>query len=1038
VACLPDNDPCPNGQYCEGTACTVGCTDDTDCDNGGGTPLSCDPQTNQCVGCVDDSTCAPGTICEGGACVAGCNDGHACQQGSECCTGQCVDTQTDALHCGGCDACPTPADAHANAVCNNGTCGFGPCDAGFDDCNGDPIDGCESDLQGQAGCACVPGAQVDCYTGPVGTKDNGPCVGGKKTCNPDGLGFGACEGEVTPQTETCDNAIDDDCNGVVNDGAADGGKDCVCAPNVVLPCYSGPAGTENVGTCKSGTKTCDALGTAWSACDNEVLPQAEDCATPGDENCDGQVNEATSGCSCAPGATQPCYGGPAGTENVGLCKGGVQTCDADGKGWGACEGQVVPAQETCFNDTDDDCNGQVNEGGAGCVCAPNSSESCYTGPAGTVGVGICKAGTKTCNALGTAYGACAGQVLPQPETCNTPEDDNCNGQVNEGGVGCVCAPNSSASCYTGPAGTLGVGICQAGTKTCNALGTAYGACAGQVLPQPETCNTPEDDNCNGQVNEGGAGCVCVPNSTKSCYTGPAGTVGVGTCKAGTQTCEMFGNAWGPCIGDVLPQPDLCNTAADEDCSGSAMTCAANQDCNAYSGVCEDPCSPALLGNSYVGCEYYPTVTLNSMLSNYTNFHFAVAIANVGAKASNYTITKGSQTIATGSVAANNVKTVTLPWVSELVSAGASIKSLASSNNGAYRVVVDRPVVVYQFNPLEYTNGGAFSFTNDASILLPVNAWTGNYRVVARNTFGGISGFYAVTASENGTSVTLSPSATGKTIKAGGGVAANGTGTIALNRGDVLQVLSGGTGAQVDPNDVTGTLVTATKPVQIIGGHNCIYVPANTGYCDHLEESVPPIEVLAKEYLVTSADIALNTPKARVVRIVATQPNTTLTYNPPQAGAPSTIAVAGDYVELAPTVNNFKITSNFKIVVAEYMTGQDYGGGAGDPAMTIAVATEQYRTDYLFHAPTSYASNFVNITAPTGTTVTLDGATVPAASFTAIGSSGYSVAKRQLANGGTGNHSVSSSSPFGITVYGYGQYTSYWYPGGMNLDTIIGQ
>ena len=27
-------------------------------------------------------------------------------------------------------------------------------------------------------------------------------------------------------------------------------------------------------------------------------------------------------------------------------------------------------------------------------------------------------------------------------------------------------------------------------------------------------------------------------------------------------------------------------------------------------------------------------------------------------------------------------------------------------------------------------------------------------------------------------------------------------------------------------------------------------------------------------------------------------------------------------------------------------------------------------------------------------------------------------------------------PFGITVYGYGQYTSYWYPGGLNLTDLI--
>src|SRR6185369_7348027 len=154
----------------------------------------------------------------------------------------------------------------------------------------------------------------------------------------------------------------------------------------------------------------------------------------------------------------------------------------------------------------------------GCVCSPNSTTSCYSGPAGTLGVGICTAGTKTCNALGTGYGACVGEVDPQPETCNDAVDNDCNGQVNEGGAGCVCSPNSTASCYSGPAGTLGVGICTAGTKTCNALGTGYGACVGEVDPQPETCNDAVDNDCNGQVNEGGAGCVCSPNSTASCYS----------------------------------------------------------------------------------------------------------------------------------------------------------------------------------------------------------------------------------------------------------------------------------------------------------------------------------------------------------------------------------------------------------------------------------------------------------------------------------------------------------------------------------------
>jgi len=50
-------------------------------------------------------------------------------------------------------------------------------------------------------------------------------------------------------------------------------------------------------------------------------------------------------------------------------------------------------------------------------------------------------------------------------------------------------------------------------------------------------------------------------------------------------------------------------------------------------------------------------------------------------------------------------------------------------------------------------------------------------------------------------------------------------------------------------------------------------------------------------------------------------------------------------------------------------------------------------------------------------------------FTPIGTSGYSVVTVQLSNAGDGNHEILGNSSFGISVYGYGQYTSYWYPGG---------
>lgn len=63
------------------------------------------------------------------------------------------------------------------------------------------------------------------------------------------------------------------------------------------------------------------------------------------------------GSTCEPNTTQDCYTGPAGTEDVGLCQGGTETCAADGSGFGACEGEVTPVVESCSASTDENCDG---------------------------------------------------------------------------------------------------------------------------------------------------------------------------------------------------------------------------------------------------------------------------------------------------------------------------------------------------------------------------------------------------------------------------------------------------------------------------------------------------------------------------------------------------------------------------------------------------------------------------------------------------------------------------------------------------------
>ena len=67
------------------------------------------------------------------------------------------------------------------------------------------------------GITCTPAVAMPCYSGPPGTEGKGACKGGSAICEPGGMSYGACLGEVTPVAEDCAVAADDDCNGVAND-----------------------------------------------------------------------------------------------------------------------------------------------------------------------------------------------------------------------------------------------------------------------------------------------------------------------------------------------------------------------------------------------------------------------------------------------------------------------------------------------------------------------------------------------------------------------------------------------------------------------------------------------------------------------------------------------------------------------------------------------------------------------------------------------------------------------------------------------------
>ena len=474
------------------------------------------------------------------------------------------------------------------------------------------------------------------------------------------------------------------------------------------------------------------------------------------------------------------------------------------------------------------------------------------------------------------------------------------------------------------------------------------------------------------------------------------------------------------------------------------------------------CAGAAALKSYVGCDYWPTVVANNVWSI---FDYAVVVANAGGDVATVSVSRNGKPSASATVPANGLVKIYLPWVPELkgpdtdaFGAAMPLTQTVGVIGGAYHLVSDRPVTVYQFNALEYRgaggppgkswsacpgNGGigCFSFSNDASLLLPSTAMTGNYRIAGQR--GWVNGpvpvmgaYFAVTGTEDGTQVKVKLSATSKLV-AGAGIAAAGPGqivTFALNAGDVIELVG------TPEGDFGGSLLQADKPVQVIAGLPCDQVPEGTQACDHIEETVFPAETMGKHYLVTAPTGPHGTAPGHVVRLFGNVDGTKLVYGPTPKGAPTTIN-AGQVVDLGVVTKDFEITGDHEFMVASLMLGgalQDPNTSApkqeGDPSLSFSTAVEQYRTKYVFLAPDDYDVSFADVIVPTGAIVTLDGAAL-GVTPTPIGSSGYGVARVKLGAGTAGAHVLEANKGVGVQVMGFGAYTSYQYPGGLNLIAI---
>jgi hypothetical protein len=589
---------------------------------------------------------------------------------------------------------------------------------------------------------------------------------------------------------------------------------------------------------------------------------------------------------------------------------------------------------------------------------------------------------------------------------------------------------------------------------------ALTACAdpGSFIESPNTNSDSNSETCtNGKMR-------CYGNFYQECIYGKFKTQE--TCGGETPYCyDSIG-----CV-KCTPGHNYCDGSSVMKCDETGLGGQLHKACSGaeicQQGNCISACKIAEQKKSYIGCDYWPTSTANALLDSAFDNNFGVVVHNQNAAAAEIIIELNGSQVRSKMVSANTIEVFELPFVKSLKMTSDTFAS-KSVPGGAYHLTSSLPVTVYQFSPLDYQKGATYSYTNDASLLLPSHVFSENYLVMSRSTFGikqdaftwaWVPGFFSVVGTQDGTQVTVDYSANTE----GGELSAESKGatqTYTVDRGEVLQVLSkrptsctgalDSTGTYCDSGndyDLTGTSIKATAPIGLFSGHVCSNVPFNYPACDHLEEQMMPLETWGKDFLVgrtkpqASAFFGVAA-EPNVIRIVSGADGNVIKVKPAQPKVGSGLTLnKGQWMEFEST-ESFRVTASGPLMVGQFLVGQnmysDGWGGVGDPSYSLIVPTEQFRDQYTFLAPSTITQNYVNVTRrfdfdDKSAPIFLDGKEIADSEFsTPIGSSGYSVA--QVAISGT-HHAIESKDAFGIVVYGFAEFTSYSYPGGLNLEYI---
>lgn len=616
--------------------------------------------------------------------------------------------------------------------------------------------------------------------------------------------------------------------------------------------------------------------------------------------------------------------------------------------------------------------------------------------------------------------------------------------------------------------------CEPGVSRCRDVATRYICLPDGSAEIEEACEGSSScDEASGECKSR----VCAPGLFDKCtddglqrYCNPSGTGYIEAACPGNAPCEDGRCGMAECnVGAVrcagLDGLEVCNGAG---AWVQGETCPLGSEC--FNGVCEELCELNKKISSYIGCEYW-SVDLDNYDDALSQPH-AIVVTNPNPElTAEVTITPGySDNQLTTAHDGSPFELSIPPGEARIYSIPTGYDHSGSRRlqDRALRVLSSIPIIAHQFNPLNNVD----VYSNDGTLLIPTNAVGNEYWGLSWPHRGGnirIRGFLTIVNSSGAANeVTIRPSAQ---VVAGPDIprwAAGEERVFTLAPGESLNLSTDGaefTEAQESgclqaiegpPTntspcpDLTGTYIKGEFPLTVFGGHQCGNVVLGIDRCDHIESILFPTSSWGTNYVGTKfsprADGAI--PEPDVWRVIAAEDGTQIQTDPPIENVHGRTLAAGEWRQFEAR-EAFRLGASKPVMLVQYMVGSNWLGipricdegidaanptGIGDPAMALSVPMSQYRTDYFITVPKAYAQDYINIAAPVGVRVEIDGEPIPDELWKPVGTRGE--LETATVEVDDGFHKLTSDTPFGVTGYGYDCHVSYAYPGGLNLETEV--